>query len=105
MFIKDGKCTGIRAVFEVGDKVPEQFGEFIYLGKEPTVRDYKYLTDNVLQQVFDRIKDSGKVWDYDGAEFIMKPKEDFDSAMFPDDKIGTLGLKMTISRILEKGEV
>ena len=107
--IRDGKIVGIKKVFEAGDKFPELFGEFIYLDKEPTAKDYEDLTNKVLQQVFKRIKDSGKVWDFDGFEFILKRKEEFEnnsplSPVFPADKIGTLGVKLTISHIVEDGE-
>ena len=107
--IKDGKIVGLRKKFEVGDKYPEQFGEFVYLDKEPTQKDYETLTKTVLQQTFEYIKNSAKVWDCDGFEFIFKRKEEFENnsplfPKFPADKIGTLGAKLTISRIIEEGE-
>ena len=107
--IKDGKMIGIKKVFEAGDKFPEQFGDFIYLDKEPTAKDYEDLTNKVLQQMFEHIKDSGKVWNFDGFEVVLKSKEEIKedsplSHFFPEDKIGTLGVKVTISRIVEEGE-
>ena len=107
--IKDGKIIGLKKVFETGDKFPEQFGEFIYLDKEPTAKDYEDLSNKVLQQMFEHIKDSGKVWNFDGLEVVLKSKEEIKegyplSHLFPEDKIGTLGVKVTISRIVEEGE-
>lgn len=105
LIIKDGKAAGIKAVYEAGDKFGKVFGEFVYLDKEPTVEDCERLTNKVLHQVFEYIKDSEKKWDCDGLKVILKSKEVFDSESFPADKIGTLGVKVTISRIVEDGEV
>lgn len=101
--IKDGKAVGVKRVFEAGDKTFEQIGDFICLDKEATANDYEYLTNKVLQQMLEFIKDSGKVWDYESSEFITKTKEDF-SYELPDGKNRTLGFKIAISRIVEEGE-
>lgn len=102
--IRDGKFVGLKKVFEPGDTYGEQFGEFVVLDKEPTVEDYENLINIVLQQMFDYIKDSGKVWTCEGLKVILKTKEDFLDGLLPDNKIGTLGVKVEISRIVEEGE-
>ena len=38
--IKDGKLIGLRGIAEVGDTTYEQIGEFIYLEKEPTLKEW-----------------------------------------------------------------
>lgn len=101
--IKDGKIVGIKKVFEPGDKMFEQFGEFILLDKEPTAKDYENLINKVSQQVIGYIQSSGKVWNCENFEVITKKKEDFDYEL-PEGKIGTLGLKVAITRIVEEGE-
>ena len=103
--IKDGKMIGIKRVFEAGDKFYEQFGEFIYLTKEPSKKDYENLINIVANQMVEHIKDSDKKWDYEGCEFILKSKQDLEGYPdFPKNSIGTLGAKLIISRIVEEGE-
>ena len=49
------------------------------------------------------------MWNFDGFEVVLKSKEEFKedsplSHLFPVDKIGTLGVKVTISHIVVEGE-
>lgn len=121
--IKDGKMVGIRKVFEAGDKFYEQMGDYICLEKEAIKKDYEDLVEKVLQQTFKFIKESGKVWDLEGSQFVAKTREDYENNLkemqsigmkldieeemkkFESEyKLGTLGFKIVLSRILEEGE-
>lgn len=103
--INEGKAIGIRRVYEAGDKYYKQFGEFIWLNKEVTKKDYEDVCNIVVRQVVEYIKDSDKKWDFEGCDFVVKTKKDLEGyPEFPEDKIGTLGAKVAISRIVEEGE-
>ena len=119
--IKDGKIVGLKNVFEAGDKIYEQMGEWIYLEKDATAKDYEDLINKVLQHMLKFIKDSGKVWDLEDSQFVAKTKEDYANnlnnlAIKPtpeevlefnkqfEGKIGTLGFKVVLSRIVGEGE-
>ena len=121
--VKDGKAVGIKRVFKAGDKAYEQIGDYICLEKKAIKKDYEDLVEKVLQQTFKFIKESGKVWDLEGSQFVAKTREDYENNLKElqsigmkldieeeikkferEYKLGTLGFKVVISRIVEEGE-